>query len=131
MIIDYATLTGAARVALGQDLPAMFANNDVTATELQDISMACEDPVWHMPLWAPYKRDLDSTIADMNNVGNAGGLGGAIHAALFLKEFVKPDTDWIHIDTFGWRNSPSPGRPKGGEAYGMRAVFELIRQRYT
>lgn len=128
LIIDYATLTGAARVALGPELPAMFSNNDKIAHELFEAAMAAEDPLWRLPLWQPYKENLNSKIADSNNVG--GNFAGAITAALFLEKFVDKGIPWVHIDTFAWNPGAKPGRPEGGEALGMRAGFELIRKRF-
>jgi leucyl aminopeptidase len=128
LMIDFATLTGAARVALGPELPAMFCNNDKIASELVETAMAMEDPLWRLPLWQPYKDNLNSKIADSNNVG--GSFAGAITAALFLEKFVGKGLPWVHIDTFAWNNSSRPGRPEGGEALGMRAGFELIKKRF-
>ena len=128
MIIDFATLTGAARVALGPDLPAMFSNDDSIAIGLLAASKAATDPLWHMPLWAPYMEMLDSDIADMSNSG--GGFAGAVTAALFLQKFVPDNVPWVHLDTFAWRPSSKPGRPKGGEALGLRAVFGYLAERY-
>jgi leucyl aminopeptidase len=128
LIIDYATLTGAARVALGPDLPAMFTNNDRIAVELIDASMEVEDPLWRLPLWQPYKDNLASKIADSNNIG--GSFAGAITAALFLEKFIERGIPWVHIDTYAWNNGNKPGRPEGGEALGMRAGFELIKKRF-
>ncbi len=129
LIIDFATLTGAARVALGPELPAMFCNNDKIAHDLVEAAMAVEDPLWRMPLWQPYKENLNSKVADSNNV-SSGGHAGAIIAALFLEKFVEKGTPWVHIDTFAWNPGHKPGRPEGGEALGMRAGFELIRKRF-
>lgn len=128
LIIDFATLTGAARVALGPDLPAMFSNDDSIAIGLLAASKAATDPLWHMPLWAPYMEMLDSDIADMSNSG--GGFAGAVTAALFLQKFVPDNVPWVHLDTFAWRPSSKPGRPKGGEALGLRAVFGYLAERY-
>jgi leucyl aminopeptidase len=129
LIVDFATLTGAARVALGPDLPAMFCNDERVANELLDSSRAAEDPLWRLPLWQPYKESLASKIADSNNISGSS-FGGAIIAALFLEKFVEKNTPWVHIDTFAWNNGNKPGRPEGGEALGVRAVFELIRKRF-
>jgi leucyl aminopeptidase len=129
LIIDFATLTGAARVALGPELPAMFCNNDQIAQELVETAMAVEDPLWRLPLWQPYKDNLASKIADSNNV-SSGGMAGAITAALFLEKFIEKGIPWVHIDTYAWNNAAKPGRPEGGEALGMRAGFELIRKRF-
>ena len=129
LVIDYATLTGAARVAVGPDLPAVFTNDDALAAELDAAGQAVDDPSWRLPLWDGYAEMLKSDVADINNAGE-GGFAGAITAALFLKRFVPETAQWVHIDTFAWRPSPRPGRPKGGEALGLRAVFHLLQQRY-
>ncbi|SEI86815.1 leucyl aminopeptidase [Sphingobium sp. AP50] len=129
LIIDFATLTGAARVALGPDLPALFANDEALAAQIAAAGTEVEDPTWRLPLWDGYADMLKSDIADINNAGE-GGFAGSITAALFLKRFVPDDTPWLHLDTFAWRPSPRPGRPKGGEALGLRAVFRLLQQRY-
>lgn len=128
LIIDFATLTGAARVALGPELPAMFCNNDHIAHELAEAAIAVEDPLWRLPLWQPYKDNLNSKVADTNNIG--GSLGGSIIAALFLEKFVGKSLPWVHIDTYSWNNSAKPGRPEGGEALGMRAAFALIKKKF-
>ena len=128
LIIDFATLTGAARVALGPDLPAMFSNDDSVAIGLLAASKAATDPLWHMPLWAPYMEMLDSEIADTSNSG--GGFAGAVTAALFLQKFVPDNVPWVHLDTFAWRPTSKPGRPKGGEALGLRAVFGYLAETY-
>ncbi|MBO9669213.1 MAG: leucyl aminopeptidase family protein [Sphingobium sp.] len=129
LILDFATLTGAARVALGPDLPAMFANDEALATELSELGTAQDDPVWRMPLWEPYNDLFKSDIADLNNSGDSG-FAGAITAALFLQRFVPDGTPWAHFDTFAWRPTAKPGRSKGGEAYGLRAAFALLQARY-
>ena len=129
LVIDYATLTGAARVAVGPDLPALFTNDDALAAEMDAAGSEVDDPSWRLPLWDGYADMLKSDIADINNAGE-GGFAGAITAALFLKRFVPDKAKWIHLDTFAWRPSPKPGRPKGGEALGLRAVFRLLEQRY-
>jgi leucyl aminopeptidase len=128
LIIDFATLTGAARVALGPDLPAMFSNDDDAADALIAASKAQADPLWRMPLWAPYMELLDSDIADMTNSG--GAFAGAVTAALFMQKFVPDDVPWVHLDTFAWRPTNKPGRPKGGEALGLRAVFGYLADKY-
>jgi leucyl aminopeptidase len=125
LIIDAATLTGAARVALGPDLPALFANDDETAAALLRHGKLEGDPLWQLPLWKGYRRMLDSKVADINNVSD-GGFAGAITAALYLAEFVSPATKWMHIDTFGWNPRSQPGRPEGGEALALRALFAFI-----
>ncbi len=129
VIIDFATLTGAARVALGADLPALFANDHSLARDISEASVLADDPVWRLPLWSGYDDMLSSDIADIVNSAE-GGLGGAITAALFLRRFVDPATPWAHLDTFAWRPKPKPGRPKGGDALGLRAVFATLKARY-
>ncbi|HSR00682.1 MAG TPA: leucyl aminopeptidase family protein [Sphingomicrobium sp.] len=129
LIIDFATLTGAARVALGPDLPATFVNSDELAAELDGAAREAEDPLWRMPLWDPYDEQLKSDIADLSNTsGNA--MAGAVYAALFLRRFVPAEIPWAHLDTWAWREPAKPGRPKGGEALGLRAVFQLLESRY-
>nr|WP_217352627.1 leucyl aminopeptidase family protein [Sphingomonas sp. ID1715] len=129
LVIDFGTLTGAARVALGPDLPATFANNDTLADDLLTAARDVADPLWRMPLWSGYDEMLRSDIADLDNAPE-GGMAGAVTAALFLQRFVDASTPWVHLDTFAWRPSPKPGRPKGGEALGLRACWELLRRRY-
>ncbi|WP_430446539.1 leucyl aminopeptidase family protein [Sphingorhabdus contaminans] len=128
LIIDFATLTGAARTALGPDLPAMFSNQDEVAEGFLVASKTVQDPVWRMPLWAPYSEMLDSDIADTANSG--GSFAGAVTAALFMQKFIPDDTAWVHLDTFAWRPTSKPGRPKGGEALGLRAVFRYLTDTY-
>jgi leucyl aminopeptidase len=128
LIVDFATLTGAARTALGPDLPAMFSNDDDVAETLLSASKAANDPLWRMPLWAPYIDMLDSDIADTANSG--GAFAGAVTAALFMQKFVPDDVPWVHLDTFAWRPASKPGRPKGGEALGLRAVFRYLTETY-
>lgn len=128
LIVDFATLTGAARVALGPDLPAMFSNNDDMAEALVVSAKNTADPLWRMPLWAPYSDMLDSDIADTSNSG--GAFAGAVTAALFLQKFVPDDVPWVHLDTYAWRPTSKPGRPKGGEALGLRAVFGYLADKY-
>jgi leucyl aminopeptidase len=128
LLVDFATLTGAARVALGPDLPAMFANDDDLAAELEKDARETGDPLWRLPLHAPYAKDLDSKIADLNNIAS-NGFAGAIYAALFMQRFVDPAVKWIHLDTFGWNPKARPGRPEGGEARNLFALFRLIARR--
>lgn len=130
LIIDYATLTGAARVALGPDLPATFSNDDALADELLGASKAVGDPLWRLPLWDGYDDMLKSDIADMVNSAE-GGYAGASTAALFLRRFVPKDVAWAHFDTFAWRPNAKPGRPKGGEALGLRAAWAVLKARYS
>ena len=129
LVIDFATLTGAARVALGPDLPALFARKDDTADALVAAGRAHDDEVWRLPLYNPYAEWLKSDIADTNN-NHTNGFAGASVAALFLDKFVTPGTDWVHFDTFAWRPVAKPGRPKGGEALGLRAAWHMLQQRY-
>jgi len=130
LMIDFATLTGAARIALGPDLPALFTTTDALAADLETASRNVEDPLWRMPLWDPYSDMLKSEIADLANAGGAP-MAGCITAAMFLKRFVPDDLEWAHLDTYAWRDAAAPGRPKGGEALGLRAVFELLQRRYA
>ena len=130
LIIDFATLTGAARVALGPDLPAMFANGDDLAVALETAAREVSDPIWRMPLWDGYDEMLKSDLADMVNSADSP-MAGAVTAALFLRRFVPEGTPWAHFDTFAWRPSAKPGRPKGGDAMGLRAAFAMLRQRYS
>ena len=130
LVMDFATLTGAARVALGTDLPPIFSNDVSIANEITAIGDTEEDPLWVMPLYQPYKQLLKSQIADLNNIGKTA-YGGCITAALFLEHFVTDGTDWVHIDTFGWNQTSSPGRPVGGEALGLRASFRYLQKRYA
>jgi leucyl aminopeptidase len=129
LIVDFATLTGAARVALGPDLPAFFANDDELAADAAQSARDVDDPLWRMPLWEPYEELLKSDIADFANSSNTP-MAGCITAAMFLKRFVGADTPWAHFDTYAWRDQPKPGRPKGGEALGLRATFDLLKRRY-
>ncbi|MDE8347920.1 MAG: leucyl aminopeptidase family protein [Acidocella sp.] len=124
-LIDAATLTGAARVALGPDLPAMFCNNDKMANSLLTGGEITHDPLWRLPLWHGYDSWLDSNIADMNNV-SAKPFAGAIVAALFLQRFVPKEIAWAHIDVYCWNDQARPGRPEGGEAQSLRALFSAI-----
>ena len=129
LILDFATLTGAARVALGPDLPALFANDQELAGALLTAGEAAADPVWRMPLWKPYEEMLASDLADLGNVSEAP-MAGAVTAALFLQKFVPEGTPWAHFDTFAWRSAARPGRPKGGDALGLWAAWSMLRTRY-
>jgi leucyl aminopeptidase len=129
LIIDFATLTGAARVALGPELPALFGSNDSTVAALARAAAAVQDPLWPMPLWAGYDDELGSKIADLNNVA-ASGLAGAIFGALFLKRFVTNAADWLHIDLYAWNSKDRPGRSVGAEAQAVRAVYGYLLERY-
>jgi leucyl aminopeptidase len=129
LIIDFATLTGAARVALGPDVPPFFTDDDALANELARAAAAENDPLWRMPLWRPYEAMLDSKVADLNNVAT-GGHGGAITAALFLRRFVTAKS-WLHLDIFAWTPTAKPGRPEGAECQAARALCALLCARYS
>jgi leucyl aminopeptidase len=129
LIIDLATLTGAARVALGPQLPALFCRRMDTARELVDLGLALDDPLWHMPLWAPYKGGIESSIGDIVNTGR-NAMAGAINAALFLEHFVPEQQDWLHIDLFAWNDAARPGRPVGGEAQTLRTLLAYLEKRF-
>jgi leucyl aminopeptidase len=130
LLIDCATLTGAARVALGPDLQALYCDDDTVADGMLKAGAAVGDPLWRMPLWRPYRRLIDGKCADLNNVAQ-GTFAGSIIAALYLSEFVSRSTRWAHLDLYGANPSPRPGRPEGGEATGMRALYQYIRQCYA
>jgi leucyl aminopeptidase len=130
LMIDFATLTGAARIALGPDLPAFFATTDDLAAGAEAVSREVEDPLWRMPLWEPYAEMLKSEIADLANSGGAP-MAGCITAAMFLKRFVPDGIQWAHLDTYAWRDAAAPGRPKGGEALGLRAIHALLNRRFA
>ena len=129
LLIDLATLTGAARTALGPDLPALYGSDAALVAELAALSQEVADPLWPMPLWAGYEEDLNSKVADMNNM-SATPFAGSIIAALFLKRFVSVARPWLHVDLYAWNPKERPGRPLGGEAQAVRALYELIRRRY-
>ena len=129
LMIDMATLTGAARTALGSQLPALFCRSMAQARELVDLSMAVQDPLWHLPLWAPYHGGIESDIADIVNTGR-GPMAGAINAALFLQDFVPAAQDWLHIDLYAWNDGARPGRPPGGEAQTLRTLLAYLQQRF-
>jgi leucyl aminopeptidase len=129
LLIDMATLTGAARVALGPDLPPFYTDDDALAKAIEEAGTAENDPVWRLPLWRPYHRLFESSLADMNNAGDSG-FAGSITAALFLRRFVERAKAHVHFDVFAWTPTPRPARPKGGEAQAMRALFRVIRSRY-
>lgn len=129
LIIDFATLTGACRVALGTELPGMFSTSSNVANGIKEAGENCGDPVWELPLHKPYKALLNSEVADITNCATSP-FGGAITAALFLQEFVDENIDWVHFDVMAWNNRKLPGRPTGGEAMGIRAVFEYLKARF-
>jgi leucyl aminopeptidase len=129
LLIDFATLTGAARVAMGPDVPPFFTDDDKLAADLARISLSEADPAWRLPLWMPYDDELKSPIADLNNISDSA-FGGAISAALFLKRFVDNGISWVHFDVYAWNGSKRPGRPAGGEAMALRTTYALINERY-
>jgi leucyl aminopeptidase len=130
LMLDFATLTGAARVALGPDLPVLFANQDTVADQLLDAGRTVADPLWRLPLWRPYRKMLDSPVADFANAGPSRH-AGAITAALYLERFVPDGMPWLHLDTYAWNDADRPGRPRGGEAMGLRATFAFLQGRYA
>jgi leucyl aminopeptidase len=130
LLIDMATLTGAARTALGPELPALFSNDETLAADLLAAAETVRDPLWRMPLWQPYRKMLKSRVADLNNVSESA-FAGAITAALFLEDFVAKGTPWAHIDSYAWNGTSRPGRPEGGEALGLRALYRLVEQRFA
>jgi leucyl aminopeptidase len=129
LILDFATLTGAARVALGPDLPPYYTDNETLAANIAEAGQAVNDPVWRMPLWKPYAKGLQSKIADMNHI-TPGGFAGSITAALFLHRFVEKTKAWAHFDVFCWVPAAKNGRPEGGDPQVARLVFELLEKRY-
>lgn len=129
LMIDFCTLTGHARVALGFDIPALFSNNDKIADAIRDISARVSDQVWPLPLWKEYKSEMKSGVADICNDGR-GGKAGAIHGALFIHEFADPAIDWVHLDCYGWEQHGKPGRPQGGADTGLRALFAWLEKTY-
>ena len=128
LIVDFATLTGAARTALGPDLPPFYTEDDTLAADLARCGTAVNDPVWRLPLWAPYTAQLDSKVADLNNTG--GPMAGSITAALFLRRFVTAAKAHVHFDIYAWNPATKPGRPEGGEVQGARLVYALLKERY-
>jgi leucyl aminopeptidase len=129
LLIDLATLTGAARTALGPDLPAAFSTDEVLLEQLRAAGTEHHDPLWPLPLWAPYEEELASRIADLNNVASTA-FAGAVIGALFLKRFVTATPAWIHLDLYAWNAKDRPGRPLGAEAHCVRALYQLIRRRF-
>ena len=128
-IIDFATLTGAARVALGEDVPPLYARETEQARAIQDLSFEIEDSLWQMPLYKPYKQQIQPPIADLSNTGSTNQ-GGSLTAALFLDHFVPEGIDWMHLDIYAWNLSDRPGRPAGGEAQCVRTIFEWLESEY-
>ena len=129
LILDYATLTGAARVALGPDLPPLFTDDEALASDFLAAAEAAHDSMWRLPLWGGYEDMLKSDVADMVNAPD-GGFAGAVTAALFLRRFVPKGVAWAHVDTFAWRPAAKPGRPKGGAALGLAAAWGVLKKRY-
>jgi leucyl aminopeptidase len=129
LLVDMGTLTGAARVALGPDLPPFYTDDETLAGDVARHSRAAHDPLWRLPLWRPYDAMLDSKVADMNNIAT-GGFAGSIICALFLNRFVGAATPWLHLDIYAWNPSPKPGRPEGGECQAARALYALLTERY-
>ncbi len=129
LIMDFATLTGAARIALGPDLPALFANDDALAAAYLDAGSHERDPLWRMPLWRPYLSYLKSGIADMANSG-ASRMAGCVTAALYLERFIPEGQAWTHVDVYSWNDADRPGKPAGGEAQGLRAAWAFLKQRF-
>lgn len=132
LLIDMATLTGAARVALGPDLPPYYTDDEALAEDIAVMAEATADPLWRMPLWQPYMKYLDSKVADINHINTSGaGFAGSVTAALFLSRFVDKADSWVHFDIFGWTPMEKPGKPMGGEAQGIRCLFDLIAERFA
>jgi len=129
LLVDLATLTGAARVALGPELPALFGSRDETVDALVRHGRRLADPLWPMPLWPGYEDEISSKIADVNNVSSSA-FAGAIIGGLFLKRFVGEERDWLHVDLFGWNPKERPGRPVGAEPQAVRALYALLVERY-
>jgi leucyl aminopeptidase len=129
LVIDFATLTGSARVALGPELPAAFTDDETLAEALARHAAGEADPCWRLPLWRPYRSMLESKIADVNNA-SASPFAGAITAALFLSRFAEPAKSWLHLDLFAWNPIGKPGRPEGGEAQTIRSLYALLCERY-
>ena len=129
LIIDMATLTGAARVALGTEIPPFYTDDDALASVLARAAVSESDPLWRMPLWRPYDQLLESKTADVNNVAS-GNFGGSITAALFLRRFVSAAKAWLHFDIYAWNQAAKPGRPEGGECQAARALYRLLVERY-
>ena len=129
IVLDFATLTGAARIALGPDLPALFCNDDTLAQQWQQAGDSHRDPVWRMPLWRPYLRYLHSNVADLANAGSR--MAGAVTAALYLERFIAEGQKWAHLDVYAWNDGERPGRPAGGEALALRSAWAMLKARYA
>jgi leucyl aminopeptidase len=129
LLIDLGTLTGAARVALGPDLPPFYTNDETLALDVARCANEENDPLWRLPLWPPYDSWLDSKVANLNNAPS-GGFAGSITCAQFLQRFVEDATRWLHVDIYGWTPSAKPARPEGGECQAARAIYKLLSERY-
>jgi leucyl aminopeptidase len=129
LLLDFATLTGAARTALGPEIPPFYANDEALAAELAQASTQTCDPIWRMPLWDAYEAEMDSPIADLKNTGD-GAFAGSIYAALFLRRFVTGPA-WAHFDIFAWSPKEKPARPQGGDAQALRATWAVLKQRFA
>jgi leucyl aminopeptidase len=129
LVLDFATLTGAARTALGPDMPPLYTDDDALAADLERAAKDMADPLWRMPLWDAYDSDIESPIADIKNTGD-GGMAGSITAALFLRRFVTAKA-WAHFDIYGWSQKEKPSRPAGGEAQTLRACWAMVKKRYA
>jgi leucyl aminopeptidase len=130
LLIDLGTLTGAARVALGPELPPFYTDDETLAVDLARHARAEHDPLWRLPLWRPYDTMLDSKVADLNNIAT-GGFAGSIICALFLKRFVAAAKTWLHFDIYAWTPAAKPGRPEGGECQAARALYALLTERFS
>ena len=130
LMVDFATLTGAARVALGPDLPPFYTDDDALAGEIMRFAQGARDPVWRMPLWRPYDAMIDGAVADLSNSGTGGGMAGSITAALFLRRFVEKAKSWAHFDVYAWNPKARAHGPAGGEIQAARGLFDLLSERY-
>ncbi|MGH6796767.1 MAG: leucyl aminopeptidase family protein, partial [Roseiarcus sp.] len=130
LMLDFATLTGAARVALGPDLPPFYTDDDALAASIASHAARARDPVWRMPLWRPYDAMIEGSVADISNSGSGAGMAGSITAALFLRRFVEKARSWAHFDVYAWNPKPRAHAPVGGEIQAARALFELLCERY-
>jgi leucyl aminopeptidase len=130
LMLDFATLTGAARVALGPDLPPFYTDDEALAALIARHALSARDPLWRMPLWRPYEAMIDGTVGDVSNSGTGAGMAGSITAALFLRRFVEKAKAWAHFDVYAWNPKPRAHGPAGGEIQAARALFELLSERY-
>jgi leucyl aminopeptidase len=130
LMVDFATLTGAARVALGPDLPPFYTDDDGLAAQIASYAARVRDPVWRLPLWRPYDAMIEGTVGDISNSGSGAGMAGSITAALFLRRFVDKAKSWAHFDVYAWNPKPRAHGPAGGEIQAARAIFELLGERY-